>query len=496
MIDEEKATAHELSGFGVVNEEEGGEEKEQKVSHAFEIGENENDDDHDEESGWLMGDDEDEDEIGGQRRRRRWQEGNENDKSLLAVKIFSLVAFFVGIFILVKQAENEDAPTRTKITVKVTTTNVGETQDEPREDIITVDSKGIPLYLYNTWLKEPMSSYSTAASLSFQVDDELTRLRDIIEDQQDPVICEQANLCSCEVSGTDLFTQIHSRAFCLLLAYQKKCTLVDNPKQPGPSNYVNKEKCDYESSGTKSAWNCYFEPISKCADFEVYKSNPFKVLSKEKQVCKVTQNAFQKLRTELNLRKLSDLQIFAAFVSWVMRPNRELREQVKSVAESLGLATHQSLIETMATHLTKRTVIKRRELDLIESIGSQVGAKMLHLATDDVGMKKKLERGRQMPTVLQIDPTEFPSIRKDPEKDEGLLEIAQAIVLSRSNSLVGLLENDFDSVVYELMSTVRENAMFQPLNVQGESYRPCPPGASYKPTVYTANTKGKRKKGL
>lgn len=364
-----------------------------------------------------------------------------------------------------------------------------------------LDDEGLPRFLYNTWNHRPLESRHSNA-----IEVERAKLRNYIEATQNPSNCYKAPLCTCSAREGGLFSRIHARAVCLGLALASNCTYVDNPKRPGPTNYVDNGKCKYNNFPSRSAYDCSFLPISTCGRKEIFEINPPVPKSSSTQQCGSVKKRFRKIRQILLLENLPDEIIQSEIMSWIMRPNVIIQQNLKKWAKKLGLNSIEKFEKTLGVHIRhgdKANIpLKEKErtkfVDISRSVSRETGISIVNFMTDDATVRpqmKTLEEyednenlGQPKISVIEIPENEFPSfsvlndhpdveidkaiskIKSKNEFDEVTMLFTQVILLSRSAYLAGSLSSNVFRTIYELNLNVHKSVSHKPA---GRSFQPC-----------------------
>ena len=160
------------------------------------------------------------------------------------------------------------------------------------------------------------------------------RLRDAILKLQQPEDCASANLCTCDYFEAGLFSMVHGRTACLLMALHMNCTLVDVPNEKGNRymskghQYVNQEQCNI--STLNSPWECYFAPLSTCQP-----KNRTIADKHSTQLCKHFHKHAPTVMRQAGLK--SPLLLTSELTSYIMRPAPRLSASVQKWASRMGL---------------------------------------------------------------------------------------------------------------------------------------------------------------
>jgi hypothetical protein len=161
-------------------------------------------------------------------------------------------------------------------------------------------------------------------------------------------------LCQCGYPMTGgLFSMLHGRIDCLLLAFLENCTLVDHGEQKvfNKQEYVNKAACGPGVDHIASPWLCYFAPLSTCSrvnDSGFAQRGQLQSLYTRPR-CDVFRQRAREVQRRTGLR--STLLLRSELLVYAMRPNERLATHIHTWAQRMGLRSQADFARCLAVHI-------------------------------------------------------------------------------------------------------------------------------------------------
>ena len=314
------------------------------------------------------------------------------------------------------------------------------------------------------------------------LDKQRQRFRDALRASQHPANCALARLCRCRVLHSQLFSALHGEAICLLVAFERGCTLVATSASAAGDALAKPETCN---SSTDLLRNCYLQPLSACtAEDGVYSAATPEFTAR--QALDYTWPIVTSVARMWGLH--GPLMLYGELMAHLLRPRPRVRRRVLALAQDLRLGDCDGRIpldRTLAVHVrlgdkasTRHRALVNATAALARHTSRTLGMEVIHFASDSLRaraefgarMRELDERERSsgvpivsVPAAQQIftgdDNARAASTvqhkRNDSSSDQLELLLAEAVLVAQAGALVGVQVSNVDRALTELMGAVR-----------------------------------------
>lgn len=334
----------------------------------------------------------------------------------------------------------------------------------------------------------PITSFWDAALPPLGHEDGVLRLRALIEQTQQPQRC--SNTCVIlrkSLAVNDSMQNIRKVAHLLLQATLGGCALVSHRSLPMNDTLITgKELHSACSQSNRYGLRCYFLPLSNCTTSSRSSlcSNcaetdfPQGLLEEDFDLSQ----GLDQVANSTGLR--SEVLVMGTLLSWVMRPQPELRAAIEHYGSELGLNDPSARYRHVAMHVRHRNafseyahnarddswrIAPETHATWAQRLAADIGARHIIVMNDDpaVDFESMVDAGnvfRSAPTARECTTTRAAlATRCGPSLfvDDGIQLFAGVMLLAQCAAFVGTQRSNIGSAAVELMATQRHPPVFK-----------------------------------